>query len=94
MRSGNTNKEKTEFEPSKKLLPRIMKVILENNSLNRTSLAQIANLNYATLCKYVIWMEQKSLVEFVILDKKLTIKLTETGRELGTKFRCHIQCFG
>lgn len=85
MRSGNTNKEKSDFEPSKKLLPRIMRVMLENNSLNRTSLAQLANLNYATLCKYVIWMEQKSFVEFVILDKKLTIKLTEAGRDLALK---------
>lgn len=85
MRSGNTNKEQDEFEPSMKILPRIMKMILENNSLTRTTLAQAANLNYARLCKYIIWLEQKSFVEFVICDGKLTVHLTDNGRDLALK---------
>ena len=75
----------TQFEPSKKLLPRVMKALLEGNHINRTSLAQASNLNYATLCKYVMWLNQKSKVEFVMLEGKLTIKLTESGRELALK---------
>lgn len=85
MRSGNIKKQKSEFEPSKKLLPRIMQVMLENNSLNRTTLAQATNLNYATLCRYVVWTNQKSLTEFVVVDDKLMVKLTETGREYALK---------
>lgn len=77
--------EKYDFEPSMKILPRIMKTILENNSLTRTTLAQTANLNYARLCKYVVWLEKKSYVEFVISDGKLTIQLTENGREFALK---------
>ncbi|MEM2160420.1 MAG: winged helix-turn-helix domain-containing protein [Candidatus Nitrosotenuis sp.] len=85
MRSGNIKREKSEFEPSKKLLPRIMQVLLENNSLNRTALAQAANLNYATLCRYVMWLNQKSLVAFAIVDDKFTVTLTEAGRDLALK---------
>jgi len=81
MRSEN----KQDFEPSKKLLPRIMKALLEGNSPNRTSLAQASNLNYATLCKYVMWLNQKSMVEFVMLEGRLSIKLTESGRDLALK---------
>lgn len=84
MRSGKTQ-EKPEFEPSKKLLPRIMQVMLENSPMNRTALAQASNLNYATLCRYVTWMSQKSLIEFAIVDEKFAVKLTEAGRDLALK---------
>lgn len=85
MRSSNIKKEKSEFEPSMKILPRIMKMILENNSITRTNLAQTTNLNYARLCKYVVWLDQKSFTEFVIEDGKLTIRLTESGREFALR---------
>lgn len=83
MRSDDV--EKSDFEPSMKILPRIMRIILENDSMTRTTLSQVANLNYSRLCKYVVWMEKKSFIEFVISDGKLTIKLTENGREFALK---------
>ncbi|MEW6044030.1 MAG: winged helix-turn-helix domain-containing protein [Thermoproteota archaeon] len=77
--------EKSDFEPSMKILPRIMRIILENESMNRTTLAQATNLNYARLCKYVVWLEKKSFIEFSISNGKLIIKLTECGREFALK---------
>lgn len=49
MRSDDV--EKSDFEPSMKILPRIMRIILENESMNRTTLTQAANINYTRLCK-------------------------------------------
>lgn len=85
MRSDDIEGGKSDFEPSMKILPRVMRIILENSLLTRTTLAQAANLNYARLCKYVVWLEKKSFIEFAINDGKLTIQLTENGREFALK---------
>ena len=85
MRANDMTKEKQDFVPSKKILPRIMRVLLENNSINRTALAIAANLNYSVLSKYVIWLETKSFVEFTISYGKLAVKLTENGREFAVR---------
>lgn len=90
IRSNLPIKGNSGFEPSMKILPRIMKIILVNNSLTRTTLAQVTNLNYARLCKYVVWLEKKSFIEFAIQDGKLTINLTESGREFALKL-AHLQ---
>lgn len=39
----------TRFEPSMKLLTRILKVILEQNSLGKTHLSQESKINYVRL---------------------------------------------
>lgn len=85
MRSDDIEKERLDFEPSMKILLRIMRVILENDIMNRSTLAQAVNLNYARLCKYVVWLEKKSFIEFAIQNGKLTINLTESGREFALK---------
>lgn len=74
------------FEPSMKLLSRITKVILESNSVGKTSLSQEANINYHTLAKHLDWLEKKHLVESVIEDHKVKLRLTENGRQFTTLF--------
>ena len=74
------------FEPSMKLLSRMVKVILESNSIGKTTLSQEANINYHRLSIHLDWLEQKHLVESIIGDGKVKIRLTNTGREFATLF--------
>ncbi len=72
------------FEPSIKILMRIIKIILEQNIIGRTVLSLEANINYATLVKHLEWLENKSLIELVIIEGKINVKLTEEGQQLCT----------
>lgn len=85
MRSGNTNKEKTKFEPSKVILPRILNALLEHSPIGRTMLATIVNTNYPIVARHLVWLEARSYVEFLIENGKFLVKLTENGREFALK---------
>lgn len=69
------------FEPSMKLLTRILMVILKQNSLGKTHLSQESNVNYVRLTRCLDWLEKKSLVKFVIKDGKTHVQLSQQGRE-------------
>ena len=71
------------FKPSIDILSRIMKVLLENNSVGKTNLSQKANVNYVRLSKHLKWLEKRNLVELVIEDSKIGIILTESGRKFA-----------
>jgi len=85
MRTNNTEKEKTKFEPSKIILPRIMKVLLENGSIGRSTLTTASNTNYPKLAKHLVWLEQNSYVEFSVEDRKFIVRLTESGRDFALR---------
>jgi predicted transcriptional regulator len=72
------------FEPSLKMLSRIMKVILEKDSISKTSISQEANIQYARLLKHLDWLEEKHLVESILEDGKVGIKFTRLGREFAS----------
>ena len=72
-----------EFSPSVKILSRIIKVMLEKNSVGKTNLSQQANVNYVRLSKHLKWLEKRNLVELVIEDSKICIILTESGRKFA-----------
>lgn len=72
-----------EFEPRIKILLRIMKLIRENNSIGRTTLAMEANLNYTILSKYLDWLKRKSVIELILVDDKIKITMTEKGRKFA-----------
>ncbi len=74
---------KSEFEPSMKIVSRILNILLENSSIGRTELSQLANLHYGRLSKYLKWLKKKSLIEFVAADEKVVIKLTHNGRNFA-----------
>ncbi|TVL98828.1 MAG: hypothetical protein CV087_20360 [Candidatus Brocadia sp. WS118] len=74
-----------EFEPSKIILPRILKALLEHSPIGRTMLATIVNTNYPIIASHLVWLEARSYVEFLIENGKLLVKLTENGREFALK---------
>jgi predicted transcriptional regulator len=82
-RKTNTDNK---FTPSSKTLSRIMKIILERNSIGRTALSLKANINYALLSRHLAWMENKSLIKLTVENGKVTVKLTSHGREFATEF--------
>lgn len=71
------------FEPSLKTLSRIMKVILEKNSIRKTILSQEANVQYARLLKHLEWLEKRHMIESIIEDGKVDVKFTHVGREFA-----------
>ena len=75
------------FVPSMKFVSRVMKVILEKNSIGRTTLSQEANINYSTLSECIEWLEKKSLVELIIENGKVNVKLTAVGRDFASQLQ-------
>jgi predicted transcriptional regulator len=72
------------FEPSIKILLRIVKVMTENGAEGKTQLSLDTNLNYARLAKHIVWLEKKDLAESTIEDGKINVTLTTTGREFAS----------
>ena len=73
------------FEPSIKILLRIIRSIHKNNTIGRTSLALESNINYAILSRYINWLESKFVIESVVLDRKVNICMTEKGRKFAVE---------
>lgn len=74
---------KSEFQPNIKLLYRITKAIMENNSLGKTALSQKANINYVILMKHLIWLDDKGLIESIVNDGKVHVRFGEKGRQFA-----------
>lgn len=85
MRTGNIKREKSGFEPSKIILPRIMRVLLENGSIGRSTIALKSNINYPKLAKHLMWLQTNSYVEFSVENRKFVVGLTEAGRIFAMK---------
>lgn len=73
------------FEPSIKILLRIMQSIRENNFIGRTALALESNINYAVLSRYLDWLQSISVIESVVLDGRVHICMTEKGRKFAVE---------
>ena len=54
-----------------KIVSRVMKTILERDSINRTNLAQEANVNYVRLSNHLSWLEKKHLIELAVKEGKV-----------------------
>ncbi|MHB8602814.1 MAG: winged helix-turn-helix domain-containing protein [Nitrosotalea sp.] len=72
------------FEPSMKILSRILKIVIDNGPKGRTSLSLDANLNYERLAKHLVWLEQRGMVKSIIEDDKINFGLTEKGRAFAS----------
>jgi predicted transcriptional regulator len=68
-----------------KTITRVLQVLMEKNSVQRTDLSELANLNYVRLTKHIDWFQSKSFVELMIENKKMNIKLTPVGRDFAKK---------
>lgn len=71
------------FEPSMKMLTRIMNSIIEKGSSNKTNLSHGTNLNYSRLVKHILWLENRGLVKSIVENSKIKIKLTDRGRSFA-----------
>lgn len=68
-----------------KIMTRVLQVLLEKNSIQRTDLSKLANLNYVRLTKHIEWFERKSFVELMVESKKMNVQLTPVGRDFAKK---------
>lgn len=67
------------------LVKKIMQVLLEKGEIGRTELSQTANIHYSRLLEQLSSLEQKQQVVLVVKGRKIVVRLTEKGREFGTK---------
>jgi predicted transcriptional regulator len=73
----------TGFEPSMKVLSKVMKIMSEKSTISKTALAQQSNVNYSRLLKHIRWLEAKKMVEHTVENGKARIRLTEQGRRFA-----------
>jgi DNA-binding MarR family transcriptional regulator len=62
-----------------------MQVLVEKNSIVRTSLAQAAKVHYSRLSEQLDWLEQKQYIRLEVLRGRVAVTLTERGREFANK---------
>jgi len=77
-------KSDCEFSPSVKILSRIIKVMLEKNSIQRTTLSLETNIQYSRLSRHLEWLERKRLIESFVEEGKIFLKLSGLGREFAS----------
>ena len=77
-------KSASAFSPSMKILSRIMKVMLDKNSIQRTSLSLETNIQYGRLSRHLEWLERKRLIESFVEEGKIFLKLSSLGREFAS----------
>ncbi len=82
-KSGLNAESVNVFNPSMKILSRIMSVLMENNAVIKAALLKKANLNHIKLSAHLEWLEQKGLIEYIVVDDKANVTLTNTGREFA-----------
>ncbi|MGI0058318.1 MAG: winged helix-turn-helix domain-containing protein [Nitrosotalea sp.] len=74
----------SDFKPNLLVLLRIIKTLFEKNRIGKTSLSLEANVNYARLLRYLKWLHDKHLIEFVIDVNGVNIILSQLGREFAS----------
>jgi predicted transcriptional regulator len=73
----------SDFEPSMSLISKIMKVLLERNSIGKTALSQEANVNYVRLTRHLQLLEEKRFVERTVEEDRINFTLSRMGREFA-----------
>jgi predicted transcriptional regulator len=72
-----------DFEPSMKMIIRIINSIVHKGTKTKTDLSIDTSLNYTRLVKHVIWMEKKGLVKSIVENSKIKVDLTNKGKLFG-----------
>lgn len=65
------------------LVKRVMKVLLDRNSIGRTDLSESANIHYNRLIEQLNWLEGEGYIMLGIKDGKIVVELTPKGREFA-----------
>ncbi|MFB5605764.1 MAG: winged helix-turn-helix domain-containing protein [Nitrosarchaeum sp.] len=71
------------FEPSLKMIIRIINTIVKEGTRTKTDLSKDSSLNYTRLVKHIMWMEEKGLVKSIVEDSRIKVDLTEKGEDFG-----------
>lgn len=79
-----TKKKLRNFEPSMKIIYRIIKCLLKNEAETKTNLSRNTNLNYFRLVKHLEWLEKKGIVKLIIKNSKINVTLTDKGNIFAT----------
>lgn len=74
-----------DFEPSMRILSRILKILLEKDSMLRTDLTTVVNTNYPTVSKYLRWLERRSVVTYVVNDGVVNVRMNQAERQFVLK---------
>lgn len=80
IKNNKNKKTNSKFQPSMKIIIRIVESIIEKGTENKTSLSFDTNLNYTRLANHIVWLEKKGLVESTIEKSKINVGLTEKGK--------------
>lgn len=78
------------FGLSMNLLSRIVRTIYQSGAIGKTMLSRETNISYDRLFRYLDWMEKKSLIEPVLEDYKVKLRLTEKGIQFAKLF-CNLE---
>lgn len=71
---------------SMKVIHRIITILAENGSYNKTRIAQKAYLRYDYCVRYLKWLETIGLIRKVFEDKSETWSLSEKGMKFYKSF--------
>lgn len=70
------------FEPSFRILSRILEVLLKEDSVTKTVLSQEARINYTRFLKHLDWLVERQIVELNVEHHKIAVKLTKRGKRI------------
>jgi predicted transcriptional regulator len=72
------------FRPSAVMLLRIMKVLLDKNSVGRTELALETKVQYKRLVMHLKWLGEREVVEMIVNNDIVNVALTDKGRDFAS----------
>jgi predicted transcriptional regulator len=72
------------FEPSFRILLRVLEMLLDVGSISKTELSQKAGINYSRLLRHLDWLVERKIAELTVERHKITIRLTQRGKQLAS----------
>ncbi|WP_337862022.1 winged helix-turn-helix domain-containing protein [Nitrososphaera sp.] len=72
-----------EFEPSFRVICRILKILLERGAVSKTVLSQAAGINYSRLLRHLDWLDHRQIIELMVERHKVLVRLTRRGKEFA-----------
>jgi predicted transcriptional regulator len=71
------------LRPSIMVLERIVDILEDRNAVGRTALSLETRINYKRVRWHLQWLEERGLIELVIQNGQIMVRLTSRGREFA-----------